>query len=285
MSACGEGDAARRERARAAYEQAVELARTGQLAAARERLAESVAADPSTPAVRSLYGVVLERLDDLDGAEQQMREAQRLAPGDADVGLHLARIASKRELDRRIALAHQSARERADDAEPRFVLTELLLERGRFDGALMEAIRAERLAGPSARSHGLLGLVYAGQQRHARALFHLSEAIRLGSEDARVRAELVFVLATSRADDLRDPARALREGESAALDGAPARLLDGLAAAYAATGRHAEAQRAIAIAIARAEASGDHVAAREMQRRAQTYGEGRSYLGPPVDPS
>ncbi|MCA9512785.1 MAG: hypothetical protein KC560_18900, partial [Myxococcales bacterium] len=172
-----------------------------------------------------------------------------------------------------------------DDVALRYALGELLLERGRFDGALVELLRAERRGGSDARSNALLGLAYAGQQRHVRALHHLSEALRLGSDDPRVRAELVFLLATSRADDLRDPERALREA-APALEGAPtARLLDGVAAAYAAVGRRADADAAIARAIARAVADDDHVSAHEMEQRRARYRAGDTWLGPPVDPT
>lgn len=59
--------------------------RQGNLEAAKDKLERAIAQDGGLATAHSALGLVYERLEDLDGAEQQYRRAAQLAPDDPDV--------------------------------------------------------------------------------------------------------------------------------------------------------------------------------------------------------
>jgi type IV pilus assembly protein PilF len=59
--------------------------RQGNFQAAKDKLERAIEQDPGLATAHSALGLVYERLEDLDGAEQQYRRAVTLAPDDPDV--------------------------------------------------------------------------------------------------------------------------------------------------------------------------------------------------------
>lgn len=281
--ACSDGHGkADGETAGAAYERASQLVRAGQLKPAALELETALRHDPAHVKAQLLRGAVLERLNRLPEAEQAFLEAQRLAPEHTDPPLHLARVARMRVLDARIAAALEALATAPARGTAHRELGDLMLARRLADPAQLHYVLALRHDPDDFRAHSGLAVVLVGLRRQVRGLYHASEALRLTPGDPRALGELVWVLATSSDDTLRAPRQAIRRAE-AAVEKTP-RLLDGLAAAYAAVGRQADALATAQSAIEAARSAQDHGMAHAILGRLAVYQRGESFVGPPIDP-
>lgn len=285
VSACGSGDTAEREHA--AFQRGIANAQANKLEAALADLDIALDINPNNPETIILYAVLQERLEDLDSAVEHLSRASEIDPTNADAPLHLARVLRKRALDSRIDTARQEIIDLGAEPARLVAFGDLLRARERFDAAQTHYLWAQRIARPDAASHSGLGLVYSNAHREVRALYHLSEALRMDPSHAAARDELVWILATSSHEDLSDAEEATRIAEAALQAGAArsTRLLDALAAAYAGTDRFEEASQLARGAIAAAQAEGNHIRAHQIRARLRLYEAGKRFVGPPVDPT
>ncbi|MEE3329802.1 MAG: tetratricopeptide repeat protein [Myxococcota bacterium] len=283
--ACGSEDSAERERA--AFQRGIANAQANELDAALADLDIALEINPNNPDTIILYAVLQERLEDLDSAAEHLSRATEIDPTNADAPLHLARVLRKRELDSRIDIARQEIINLGAEPARLVAFGDLLRARERFDDAQTHYLWAQRIAPPDAASHTGLGLVYSNVHREVRALYHLSEALRIDPSNAAAREELVWILATSSHADLSDAQEARRIAEAALQSGAArsTRLLDALAAAYAGSDRFEEASQLARSAIAAAQAEGNHIRAHQIRARLRLYEAGKRFVGPPVDPT
>ncbi len=268
--------------ARAAFESASELVRAGRFEPAAAELALALEHDPRDVEAQLLYGAVLERLNRLDEAERAYLEAQQLSPGHPDPALHLARVARMRDLDVRIEAARGRLAESTERGAAHRILADLALERRMAEAAQLHYTQALRHDPDDAAAHAGLAFVLVQIHREARGLYHASEALRLRPDDHRALGALVWVLATSSEPTLRAPEEAIRRAEAA--EEKTARVLDGLAAAYAAVGRQEEAVVTARAAIDTAVDAQNHTLAHAIQGRLTLYESGRAFVGPPIDP-
>jgi tetratricopeptide (TPR) repeat protein len=186
---------------------------------------DTVARRPADLRPRVAFGDALMRAGRLAEAEEQLRAAVELAP---------------------------------DDAVARVRLGAALARQGKVEEA---AGHLERAASPPAddpAAHRLLGELYAAQGRDRAAVRHLERALPRMGDDAELLVRLAALLADSRDESVRDPARALGLAERAvALTGRhDARALAVLAIAQARSGRAVEAAATASDAIAAAKAQG-----------------------------
>jgi Flp pilus assembly protein TadD len=268
--------------ARTAYQTARTLARAGRLQPAVVELAVALEHDPHHLEAQLLRGAVLERLNRLDEAEGAYLEAQRLSPEHPDPALHLARVARLRDLDARIEAARRALAAATERGAAHRALADLFLARRHARPAQHHYARALRHDPSDAGAHSGLSVALVGIRRHAQGLYHASEALRLRPDDVRALGELVWVLATSSDETLRAPEEAIRWAEEA--EQKTPRVLDGLAAAYAAVGRHDDAVATARAAIGAASDEQDHALAHEIRARLSGYEAGRAFTGPPIDP-
>ena len=271
------------QQATAAYQRAAALANSGRLEEAARELDASLALDPTLASTHVLRGAIYERMQELDAAERSYREALRLEPDQPTAPLHLARLGRLRALDARIVAARAELDAAEDPGSAHLALAELLLERRLATPAQHQFDAALRNDPDSAAAHSGLAVVLIGLHRQVRGLYHASEALRLEPGEPRALEELVWVLATSSEESLRDPAEAIRRAEQS--PDPTTRLLDGLAAAYAAAGQQELAVATARSAIEHAVANQDHGSAHAIRERLSRYERGDSYTGPPVDPS
>lgn len=118
---------------------------------------------------------------------------------------------------------------------------------------------------------GALGYALVATGRSAEAVPLLAGAVERHPGDAGLASNLARLLVTIEPPSLREPARALELAVRAndATGGSDPRVLDTLALALAATGRHQDAADALAAAIAFARRSGEIAMAAELERRRQ----------------
>jgi tetratricopeptide (TPR) repeat protein len=220
-----------------------QLERALELAQQEDRSAEVTLDEAATPHIA--LGDVLAHQGELDGAIEHYRRAIEIEPGRRRARVNLG-----------IALVHST---RYAEALP----------------VLEESLRAEP---DSPQIESALGMSCRGLGREADALVHYRRAYTLEPTLAS-RTDLAWLLATSPDPAVRDPEAAIRLAELAPGEGeAPIGMLDALAAAYAASGRFAEAvaaaERAEDLAVHR-----DRVPlAKLIRQRRDLYAAGQTYV-------
>ena len=119
---------------------------------------------------------------------------------------------------------------------------------------------------------------------YAGALAELGEALRAAPKFAETNARLARFLATCPDEELRDADLAVSLAERARdlTGGRSGRVLDTLAAAYAAAGRFSEAVTAAHQSQQRARLDGDDALATEIEERLALYAVGEAWVAPGV---
>lgn len=266
-----------------AYRQARALAQRGQLDQAEAALDAAIDADPDGADLHLLRGAVIERRGRLDDAEAAYREALRIDPNHPNPPLHLERIGRMKALEVRIGVAQNGLNSAVDRGEAHLELADLFAQRLLAEPAQHHYALALRHDPNDARAHAGMAVVLVGVQRQVVGLYHASEALRLSPREPRALGEMIWVLATSSDETLRDPDEAIRLALGSTVD--TPRILDGLAAAYAQAGRHDDAVATAEAAIEAATRAGEHTTAKAIESRLRVYAAGRSFVGPPIDPS
>jgi len=212
------------------------LRETGRVKEAVAQFEKAVGLKPDFAAARANLGGALAKAGRLDEALVQLRKALESDPGYAPAHCHLGLVLS---------------------------------QRGDAEGAIREWQSALDLDPKYAEAHFSLGDVLDAQGRTAEALAHWRDGIDLQPNNASVLRRVAWVLATSPDWSLRNGVEALAYAVRAVelSHGNDARILDTLAAAYAAKGRFADAvltaRRALARAVQEKQtALADEIAAR-----------------------
>jgi tetratricopeptide (TPR) repeat protein len=147
-------------------------------------------------------------------------------------------------------------------------------------------VHALRATGPDNWvAHEQLGAAWLEEGRTAEGIAELEQALRLRPRSASLLNNVAWLLATSPDPKVRAPARAVQLARRAQeVAGTSATSLDTLAAAYAAAGRFAEAERTQREALRMAEAEPDAPLAAYRERLAR-YAVGDAFVAPPPSPS
>ena len=247
--------------------------------------------DPRHAEARNNLGNVLLEKGDLAGAEGHYSEAVRLEPAFAKAWHNLGLVRAKQgrfdeavslytralELDPYLPEAHCNLAdvlgsqnkiqeailhyERALAARPEMAAVHerlglLQVQQARFDAAAGHFEAALRIEPDRAASHRCLGDVHLFHHELALALPHYREALRLDPKAKDALNNCVWILATASDPKLRDPQQALALAQRLVemTGGKEAGPLDTLAAAYAASGKFAEAletaRKALNLAVA-----------------------------------
>jgi protein O-mannosyl-transferase len=216
------------------------LARAGQIAEAIRQYLLVLQQNPGDLRVRCSLGSAFTRQERLSEALEQYREAARLAPNSAETQYQLGIVFAKKQdwpdAARQFRLALQ--------LDPNF-----------------------------AAAHYQLGMVFLLQRQMAETIEQWREAARLSPDWPDPLNNLAWVLATAPGPGLRDGPEAVRLATRAReLAGTnDIRVLDTLAAAYAETGRFADATNTIQEAITLAQAAQATNSVADFRRRLQLY--------------
>jgi tetratricopeptide (TPR) repeat protein len=168
-----------------------------------------------------------------------------------------------------VALFERAVAVSPDGALPHHHLGLALVNADRVLEARPHLERAITLGADSAEARAGLAVAYEQLGHYPESIEHARAALRLEPGQLYATLHLVRVLASCPDPELRDPAEAVRLGESARarLRAPDADLLEALATAYASAGRSAAALRALEEAMALAELAGDAERARALRAR------------------
>jgi Flp pilus assembly protein TadD len=229
-------------------------------------------------------GVVLGAQGRLDEGIRHLQEADRLRPGDPRTLRFLGTfLRQARRLPEAEAALRRAVQRNPSDAEVAVELGNTLVLGGRGAEAAEQFERAVTLAPADAEAHFRLAITMLGLPgRAAAGANHLREAIRLRSDWPDPVNALAWLLATSPDPALRDPAEALRLARRASdlTGGKRPEILDTVAAAEAAGGDFAAAERTARQAIELATAAGHAALAQDIQGRLAEYRRRVAYVEP-----
>ena len=253
---------------------ALALAAEGSIDEAIKHCLLAIQSRPNDADLHNNLAALLNKAGRMQEAIEQYQTAVRLNPDDAEIRRNLAAALESVGSDEQ-ALHHYAEAIRIDpqDADLHTRLGLALARRGRLAEAIDHYQRAVEAQPDHALAHYNLGNALAQQGRDRDALEHFRKAVQLRPEHHVMLDSLAWLLATSRDDRVRNGLEAVRLAERACqLVGQDnPKLLDTLAAAYAAAGRFdnavTTANRAVQAALSRGDA---HYAA-EIRSRLERY--------------
>jgi tetratricopeptide (TPR) repeat protein len=176
----------------------------------------------------------------------------------------------------------QAVRFKPDFAEAHNNLGNILTARGRNAEAVIEFRTALRLKPDYLNAHSNLGLALAQMGKIAEALDQYEAVLRLNPDDVNVLCSKAWILAAREDPQFRNGPEAVRLATRAATltQERDAGALDVLAAAYAESGRFADATNEARRAELCATSGGQPEQAAKIRERLQLYQAGRCYREP-----
>jgi tetratricopeptide (TPR) repeat protein len=301
------------------YNLAVTYFTMGRFQEAVGAYAEALRIKPSDPEMRTNLGIALSRLGRVDDAIRQYTEALRRRPDHAPahvqlcgaygiVGRHqdareACRSALKIEPDsaearhnlgvacfslgryqEAVEAYRETLRINPGYAEAHRNLGAAYFKLARFEDAAAAYGRAVRLRPDGAESHVGLGGALARLGRVDEAVAHYSAALRLKPDQVDALNNLAWMRATSPNSRIRNGPEAVRLATLACERTAykNATLLDTLSAAYAESGKFADAVRTATRGLELARTSGQAETAAEIGQRLELYRAGRGFRDAPA---
>jgi tetratricopeptide (TPR) repeat protein len=224
----------------------------------------------------SLGNALLEQ-GDLDAAIGHFRQAIESNPKNHPAHYNLA-IALNRQgrLDDAITEFSETLRLQPEHADAHNNLAIALLKKGQIRDAIAEWTKALQLQPNNADMHNNLAVALLQDGRGAAALAEWQETLRLQPERIGAQLSLAWILATSPDGAIRDGTRALDLAQRACQYSSDRNLMTFrvLAAAYAETGRFAEAINAAQEGEQRAETQGQPSIVRLLEGDLALYQQG-----------
>jgi tetratricopeptide (TPR) repeat protein len=243
----------------------------------------ALASAPGSCIIHSNLANALAATGRAEEAIAEYRKALRIDPTCPAVHNNLANLLARRGQGDEAMTEYRKAIElKRDYADAHNNLGTLLATRGQVDAAVEQFREALRLKPDFADAHGNLALALSNQGKTADAMSHWREAVRLQPNNLLAVNQLAWAMAT-------EPEPSLRNGPAAAelaqwavklsrgLEPIP---LATLAAAYAETGRFAEAVQIAERAIALASQQNDAATADALRQQSKLYRAGSPYRQP-----
>ncbi|HNW08922.1 MAG: tetratricopeptide repeat protein [Verrucomicrobia bacterium] len=259
---------------------AIVLNLQGKYAEAAALCREALKLSPRDANIADTLGIVLFNDGKLSEAEQYCSAALAMDPHHANARDHLGRLlARKGDLTNAILQFQAALQIQPDHAAARLDLGKALSAIGQFDQAAEHYGTALQLQPAFAEAHYNWAILCLLQRQPNEALAHYREALRLWPDYADALNNLAWLLATSPEPKIRDGREAVRLAEKACeLAGRKqARFLGTLDAAYAESGRFAEAIATAKKAREQALAAGEKDLAAAALQRQHEYEAGRPF--------
>jgi protein O-mannosyl-transferase len=266
------------------YNLGLALAGRGRYPEAATQFREVLHLNPNHPNARQKLDLALISRDKFEKAVAPYRQVLLSTPGDARAHGSLGRVLlDAGQLDEALEQCAEAARLDPKNAEIQYHFGVALARTGDAEKAARQFELALELDPELAAAHYALGIICQQQRRMPEALEHWREAARLAPQWPDPFNNLAWTLATDPHAELRDGPEAVKLATQAAkLSGTNnVRVLDTLAAAYAESGRFAEATSTARAAQAAAETQALPGLADQIRDRLTLYGSNQPYREDP----
>jgi protein O-mannosyl-transferase len=258
------------------------LAQKGQLDDALSHYEKALEINPADAEAQNNLGVTLFGSGRVDEAIAHYQEALKIRPDYAEASCNLANaLLSKGDLDGAIARYSACLALSPNQAEAQYDLASALLRKGRTDEAIAHYKKVLELRPDSADAHANLGSTFLAKGRARDAIAAYRNALRISPDNVPAQSNLAWLLATSSDPSLRNGSEAVflaeqADSESSRSENHPI-VLRILAAAYAESGRFAEAKETAQQALQEAEIQGNSTLSNTLKDEIVLYELGLPY--------
>src|SRR6267143_6982363 len=241
---------------------------------------KALAVNPADAEAHSNLGSTLFQIGRVDEAIVHYQKALAIQPDYADASCNLANaLLSKGDMDGAIVHYMACLALSPNQAEAQYNLASALLRKGRTDEAIAHYQKTLELQPGNADAHANLGSALLEKGRVQEAIAQYREALVLAPENITAQSNLAWLLATSSDPSLRNGSEAVSLAETASrLSGGNRPLiLRILAAAYAETGRFADAIETAQQALRLAGAGDNAILVNALRKEIALYRSGLPY--------
>jgi tetratricopeptide (TPR) repeat protein len=231
------------------------LVRQGKFDEAIQHLTEALQINPASADAHANLGFAFAKIGDVQKAIEHYLASLQINPAQPDTQFNLANLfIEKGDLDQAVSHYQQALLLKPDYLEARSNLAKALANQGKLEQAIELWQQLLQTNPNEPVVHNNLATAYYRLGDFDKAVSHWQDALRLNPGNVSVLGKLAWFLATCNNPKYRDPTRAVELAEHACelTKYSDPRLLDILAAAYAASGRFDDAvntaQKALAIA-------------------------------------
>jgi tetratricopeptide (TPR) repeat protein len=234
---------------------------------------------PGWPEVHNYLAGAFYMQGKTDEAIMHWTEALRLKPDWTEVSDNLNKLHQWKKRDETIAEYIEKLRRNPDDPNMHQALAAELYRQGKIDDAITHWLEAAKRRPEWAEVQNSLGMAFYRQGKNEKAIKYWTQAVRLKPDWPEALNNLAWALATGEKKELRYPTKAVRLAERACelTNYNQPRMLDTLAAAYAAAGRFIKAVKTAEKGIELAREAKDEKTADDIRSHLQLYKKGKSY--------
>jgi tetratricopeptide (TPR) repeat protein len=258
------------------------LVQKGQLDEAIAHYEKALEITPADAEAHNNLGATLFANGRVDESIAHYQEALKIRPDYAEASCNLANaLLSKGDLDGAIARYSACLALSPNQPEAQYDLASALLRKGRTDEAIAHYKKALELRPDSADAHANLGSAFLAKGRVRDAIAAYRNALRISPENVPAQSNLAWLLATSSDPSLRNGSEAVLLAEQAASENSRSEnhpiILRILAAAYAESGRFAQARETAQQALRQAEIQGNSTLSSTLRDEIALYELGLPY--------
>jgi protein O-mannosyl-transferase len=258
------------------------LAQKGQLDDAVAHYHKALELNPADAEAHNNLGATLFASGHADEAITHYRKALEIQPDYADASCNLANaLLSNGDLDGAIAQYSACLRVSPNQVEAQYNLASALFRTGRTDEAIAHFQKVVELGPENADVRANLGSAFLAKGRVQDAIAQYRDALRIAPDNVAAQSNLAWLLATAADPSLRNGAEAVLLAERAKSESSRSEnraiVLRILAAAYAETGRFAEAKENAQQALRAAEVQGNSSLSQALRDEIALYDLGLPY--------
>jgi protein O-mannosyl-transferase len=258
------------------------LVQKGQVDEAIPHYEKALEINPADAEAHNNLGATLFASGRVDEAIAHYRKALAVRRDYADASCNLASaLLSNGDLDGAIAYYSACLAVSPNQVEAQYNLATVLLRKGRTDEAMAHYQRVLELSPDNADARANLGSVFLAKGRVRDAIAQYRDVLRIAPDNMTAQSNLAWLLATAADPSLRNGSEAVllserAESENSRSENRPL-MLRILAAAYAETGRFAEANATAQQALQAAEAQGNSALSSALRGEIALYQLGLPY--------
>ncbi len=244
--------------------------------------------DPGNGRLHEAVAAIYLGLQKIDRGIAHLRESLRVNPQSVEAHYNLATaLVWQGRLDDSVEHFQRALQIQPDHVAAHVNLGAVLRSQQKFDEAATHLREALRLEPDNAAAHTNLGGVLAAERDTREAIAHYRLALQSKPDLLEPLTELAWTLATSPDAAIREPAEAVRLAERAAAltNRQNVRILETLAAAYAAAGRFERAVATQQVALDLAEAATAVEVADQLRLRLELYRQKKPFYDPTREPT